>query len=77
VIIKFEKPLYNTLPQDIELDDLQNFNVAGWGPKGCYSKRGGEDLVITHILNYELKDKDNDGIYEVYADVVMFYWQCI
>jgi hypothetical protein len=76
VIIKFEKPLYNTLPEDITEVDLQNYNVPGWGPKGCFSRKGGEDLVVTNILKYEIKDKDGDGINEVFADIVMFYWQC-
>jgi hypothetical protein len=74
--IQFEKTL-NILPEDFLPEYIQNYNVIGFGPKRCYSKNGGEDLVVTEILKFDnTTDIDGDGKIEAVADIVMFYWQC-
>jgi hypothetical protein len=75
VIIKIEAPFAFT-PDNFHPEWLQDYNLVGWGPKGCFSRKGGEDLVITNILKYEVKDTNGDGINEAFADIVMYYWEC-
>jgi hypothetical protein len=75
VRIYFEKTL-NVLPEEITAGQLLNYNVTARGPKNCFSKQGGEDLVIMNVLKLDYKDIDRDGMLEAVADIVMFYWQC-
>ena len=76
VIIKLEAPFYGITPDNFDPESLQNFNLIGWGPKGCFSRKGGEDLVITNILKFQIKDIDKDGVNEALADIVAYFWEC-
>jgi len=69
----------NLLPEEIPLTFVQNQNLPGFGPKNCNPAVGGfelKDLVIHDILTFEKKDIDRDGVNELVANVVMYYWQC-
>jgi hypothetical protein len=43
------------MPENITLKVLQDYHVPGWGPKGCFSRRGREDIIITRVFKFTNK----------------------
>jgi hypothetical protein len=68
------------MPEEIELEVIQDYSIPGRGPGKCNPIVEGtelKDLVVTTILKFDNQtDIDGDGYKELVADVVMYYWVC-
>jgi hypothetical protein len=63
----------STSLEDLKAFALQNFHV-GNSPKQCFSREGGELLMIVHLSEFVKSDLNNDGYFDrATAKVILFY----
>jgi hypothetical protein len=80
VRIKWTDNILGIMPEEIRFEDVNNYNIAGRGPKNCNPIVNGtelKDLVVTTFLKFDNQsDIDGDGVIELVTEVVMYYWVC-
>ena len=80
VKMKWTDSTLGVMPKDIRLLDIQDYSIGNMAPKNCNPIVEGtelKDLVVTTILKFDNEtDIDGDGVIELVAQVVMYYWVC-
>jgi len=80
VKIEWTDSALGLMPEGISQENIQDYNIPGRGTKKCNPIVNGielKDLVVHTILKFDNQtDIDGDGIKELVAEVVMYYWVC-